>query len=223
MKRARPPYWISAKGRSCRVFVDNDRGVSDDYKEIIAEDCYNLFNYAKTANPSVIADIGANVGMFAKLATVLFPEADIYAYEPNPEALKWLKKNAESTRIQVFPYAVCLEAGEVIMETRFESTCGGKVSPGGNLRVEAVASSQAAEGRPIGLLKMDCEGSEWTILRDESLLRRTKDLVLEYHAWEGHTVEELRSLVEKGGHRILRLEARREYHPNFGFLWSTKI
>jgi len=223
MKRARPPYWISAKGRSCRVFVDNDRGVGDDYKEIIAEDCYNIFRYARSANPSVIADIGANVGIFAKLATVLFPEADIYAYEPNPEALKWLRKNAESTRIRVSPYAVSLQAGEVIMETRFESTCGAKVAPGGDLRVKAIAASEVADGRPIDLLKMDCEGSEWTILKDHGLLGRTKDLVLEYHAWEGHTVEELRSLVEKGGHRILRAEARREYHTNFGFLWSTKI
>ena len=222
MKRAHPPYWISARSRTCRVYVDNDRGVSDDYKEIVAEDCYDIFKYAGRANPSVIADIGANVGMFAKLATVLFPEAEVYAYEPNPEALKWLRKNAESTRIRVFPYAVSEKSGGVMMNTRFESTCGGMVVPDGNLRVEAIAASQVADGRPIDLLKMDCEGSEWTILKDTSLLGRTKDLVLEYHAWEGHTVEELHSLVEKGGHRILRVQARREYHPNFGFLWSTK-
>ncbi len=209
----------------CRVFADRDPGVRLDYREIVVEDYYDIFSYSKRnrqSRPSVIADVGANVGMFSRLCSLLFPATDIYAYEPNPEALRWLRMNAGSTRIKVFPYAVCERDGTVMLNTDFESTCGTRIDSNGKVRAEAIGASRVAEGRPIDLLKMDCEGSEWSILKEPGLLGRTKDFFLEYHLWDGHTIGELRALVERAGHRISRISPRAEYHTNFGFLWSSR-
>jgi FkbM family methyltransferase len=223
MRMANPPYWISACGRTCRLFADYDPGVREDYREIVVEDYYGIFGYARRARPSVIVDVGANVGMFSKLCSLFFPDAEIYAYEPNPEALRWLERNAQGSRIKVCPYAVTGCSGDVALNTNFESTCGAKVEPGGAVRVQGIAASRVAEGKLIDLLKMDCEGSEWVILKDPSLLARTQDFFLEYHLWDDHTLEELRAAVEKADHCISRIAPRKEYHANFGFLWSTHV
>jgi len=149
-------------------------------------------------------DIGANIGVFSKLCSALFPEADICAYEPNPRALAWLRENAAGTLIRVLPVAVGQASGVVKLDTSCDSAIG-RVTDAGDLVVECIAASDVAAGRTIDLLKIDCEGSEWSILRDASLLRRSREFCLEYHLFDGHTVEEMRALIVQSGHRILSL------------------
>jgi FkbM family methyltransferase len=222
MAMLRPPYWLSANGKTSRIFAGHDSGSATCYREIIVEDCYDLFNYSKRSMPLVIADIGANIGMFSKLCSLLFEDADIYAYEPNPAALTWLEQNAESTRIQVFPCAVGEQSGVVMLNAECDSTIG-RISQEGSLAVKCMAASELAEGRKIDLLKMDCEGSEWSILQDTNLLKRTQHFCLEYHLYDNHTVEELQELIEKSGHRILRTSSNSAYDGKFGLLWSTRV
>src|SRR4051812_28608060 len=106
MAMLKPPYWLRANGMTCKIYAGDELGSGSCYAEVIVEDCYGLFAHFKRAKPRVIVDIGANIGMFSRLCTLLFPDADIYAYEPNPSALKWLVHNAEGTRIQVISSAV---------------------------------------------------------------------------------------------------------------------
>jgi FkbM family methyltransferase len=139
--------------------------------------------------------------MFSKLSSMLFPEADIYAYEPNPRPLPFLQQNAAGTRIRVMPVAVGETSGVVKLDTTGDST-NSQIKDDGDLPVQCVAASEVAEGREIDLLKMDCEGSEWSILRDPSLLERTKEFCLAYHL-HGRSVEELKRLIEPSGHRVV--------------------
>jgi len=222
MAMVQPPYWLSVKGKTCRILAGNDSGSATCYREVIIDDCYDIFKYSKHYNPLVIADIGANVGMFSKLCSLLFPRANIYAYEPNQTALNWLEQNAQKTHIRVFPFAVSENSGTLMLDTQCDSTLG-KISKNGNLSIQCIAASEVAEGNPIDLLKMDCEGSEWSILRDPSLLRRTQHFCLEYHLDDAHAVEELQDLIEKAGHQILRISPNENYDGQFGLLWSTRI
>lgn len=219
MSMAYPPYWISVNGKSCQVFAGDYLGSATCYREIIIDDFYQIFNYAKHFKPSLIVDIGANIGIFSKLCSLLFPNANIYAYEPNPTALTWLEKNAELTRIKVFPYAVGIQEGLVLLDGRSDSTTG-KISPEGNISVQCIAPTEVAQGLPIDLLKMDCEGSEWSILQDTELLKRTQSFCMEYHLFDQHTLEELKNLIEKADHRIVSVTPQVDWDSKVGCLWS---
>jgi FkbM family methyltransferase len=215
---AKPPYWLWANGQLCRVAASGEAGAGSCYSEVAVEDCYGMFSYARRARPQLIVDLGANHGMFSKLCSMLFPEAEIYAYEPNPSPVTWLRQNAAGTRIRVHPVAVWETTGVVKLDTRCDST-NSRVRDDGDLPVECVAASEVAEGRQIDFLKMDCEGAEWTILRDPSLLARTEELRLAYHL-EGRSVEELRALVEQSGHRIVRRYDTKE-NGKYGMIHSV--
>jgi FkbM family methyltransferase len=132
---------------------------------------------------------------------MLFPDADIYAYEPNPLALSWLEQNAAGTKIRVHEAAVGDRSGIVKLDTRCDST-NSSVRDDGDLPVKCFSPSEIADGRQIDFLKMDCEGSEWTILKAASLLSRTKEFILAYHL-HGRSVEELKQLVEASGHLVI--------------------
>ncbi len=197
----KPPYWLWVNGQLCRVAAGSEAGAGSCYSEVAVEDCYGIFIYARRARPQVIVDVGANLGMFSKLCSMLFPEADIYAYEPNPNPVTWLRQNAAGTRIRVMPVAVGETSGVVKLDTSCDST-NSLVTDDGDLSVRCVAASEVAEGRKIDLLKMDCEGSEWSILRDPSLLKRTKEFCLAYHL-HGRSVKELKRLIEVSGHLVV--------------------
>ena len=198
---ATPPYWLWANGQLCRVAAGTEAGAGSCYSEVAVEDCYGMFSYTRRANPKVIVDIGANFGMFSKLCSMLFPDADIYAYEPNPNPVTWLRQNAAGTRIRILPVAVGETSGVVRLDTTCDST-NSEVKDDGDLPVQCVAGSEVAEGRQIDFLKMDCEGSEWSILRDPSLLKRAKEFCLAYHL-HGRSVIELKRLIEASGHQVV--------------------
>jgi len=67
----------------------------------------------------------------------------------------------------------------------------------------------------IDLLKMDCEGSEWEILRDAEALGRVDHIRMEYHIGPGQTCDELVRLSEAAGFQIESLRPNRTW----GIAW----
>ena len=57
--------------------------------------------------PRTVLDIGANIGQFSVAASKLFPESNIYAFEPVPDAFATLLKNVRSIeKVSAFQFAV---------------------------------------------------------------------------------------------------------------------
>lgn len=186
----REGFWIREK------FADQDLTI---VRDIYANDAYRTalirerFQAAKT-----IIDVGAHIGVFTKLAAELAPNARITAIEGEPKNWEALEANVAPFRQRVLIVkAVCtydprpLRWWSAFTDHGCESTGGGAVRPWGADVDESRYS--ASEGRPvrvnldsypsIDLLKLDCEGSEFSIVGNADL-SRIGFILGEYHGRE---------------------------------------
>lgn len=125
--------------------------------------------------PSIIFDVGANVGQTIRRLQPLFPTAHIHAFEPVPEVFARLRE-ACPTGATAHPLALSDHAGKAVMHLhRFteqstldpQAAVAGK-SNAGSLVVEVDTIDSVVLrlglGR-IGLLKVDVEGHELAVLK----------------------------------------------------------
>src|SRR5215831_7104427 len=79
-----------------------------------------------------------------------------------------------------------------------------KCRQGGDIPQVAFRTCLLRLGGNVDLLKLDCEGAEWSILADSESLAAVRSLVMEYDLVDGHTEAELVSIVRKLGFRVLK-------------------
>ena len=91
--------------------------------------------------------------------------------------------------------------------------------PGGDIPQVAFRTCILRLGGGVDLLKLDCEGAEWSILTDTESLAAVRSLVMEYHLVDGHTEAELVSIVTKLGFRVLEQTLT---GPTWGLLRATR-
>lgn len=169
---------------------------------IVLNDCYGLKRFKYIEN---IVDIGANIGIFALQAATMFPQVKIYAYEPCQEALPDLEKNLQQLNVEIYPYAVGGISKKVNLNFQEDLTaCSletqGESYPGKSQECYMIAFDEitAKLGGKIGLLKLDCEGSEYEIIQSASF-EKVKYVVGEFHTCKnGNPEMGLELLKEKG-------------------------
>lgn len=144
------------------------------FNEIFVEKSYDYPHL--TANHPVIIDIGANTGLFSLRMKQLYPESSLYSYEPFLKNFEQLERNINLSNlrnIDIFQKGV---GGR----TRTEKLFLNKNNLGGHSLFEMEArSSEFVEIEIIGianllsnlgldrihLIKMDCEGAEYEIIK----------------------------------------------------------
>ena len=149
-------------------------------------------NYGKIENPSVIVDIGANIGVFSIYAAAEAKNAIIYAFEPVQSnydlLLQNIKNNALSDRIKTFKLGIASKAGT--RKIRLSScTMHSMVDDGTNQKTDNIDCITLADIikknrlSKIDLLKMNCEGAEYEILYSTGIdcFEKISDIRLEYH------------------------------------------
>lgn len=114
----------------------------------------------------VVYDIGANVGFYTILASVLVGEGGhVNSFEPSPDNLRDLKRHIQIngiTNCTVFETAVSSADGE----SGFDPTANrstGRLAGTGSLRVRTVTLDSLVRSeklRPPNLIKVDIEGAE---------------------------------------------------------------
>ena len=118
----------------------------------------------------VVFDIGANVGFYTMLASVLVgPSGRVHAFEPVPRNIRFLNDHLRLNRmsnVEVIEAAVSDESGETCLDDSPGSAMG-YVSAVGTLKVKAVAIDDlVAQGAiaPPDCVKIDVEGGEVLVL-----------------------------------------------------------
>lgn len=135
-----------------------------------------------------VVDIGANIGFYTlQLAKLVGPGGRVYAFEPDPENFRLLKKNLQTNRIKnVLPIkkAVSNSTGRVRLYLCEEHHGNHKIYDEGTGRTTISIPSVALDdfcGNKIrpDFIKMDIEGAEYlAICGMKKILSRSPRLIL---------------------------------------------
>ncbi len=117
---------------------------------------------------AIIIDVGAYVGTFALYAAQKYPQATIYAFEPEPSNFKTLQKNIEANHFSnIFPINMAVDAtpGEHTLYVQGENygTNSFYKKWGTPVRVQTTTLRTFFDEKDIkrcDFLKLDCEGCE---------------------------------------------------------------
>lgn len=158
---------------------------------------YVLREYAcfdDLADPGLIVDCGANVGMSTAYFLSRFPNADVVAVEPEPGNYQQLLHNtrAYGRRLHAVQAGVWSKStGLKFVENGFGdgrawAVAVAEAGPGEEADLQAVSVAALLDGsghQRIALLKIDIEGSERALFSEgaEAWLGRVDNLVIELH------------------------------------------
>lgn len=157
--------------------------------------------------PRTVIDIGANIGFFSLYATHIWPQVQVFAYEPAPANFKWLQENIAASRAEGIHLSDCAVAGSIGPRTFYLGDEPGwhsfwKDEKKVSTLVETTTLDEiiTRTGRDrIDFLKMDCEGAEYEILggREDLLREHIRFIAMEYHASKSFRVQSLEEILAR--------------------------
>lgn len=162
---------------------------------------------------SVVFDIGAHVGFYTLLSSVLVGDrGEVFAFEPAQRNLFYLKEHLRLnsvTNATVIEAAVSNRSEEVSFEQEQGNTFTGRITSSGNSRITAVALDEFIRNERIPIpdyIKIDVEGAELQVL---SGARRTLEenhptLFLATHGSDVH--KECCNLLRRLGYQLQPLD-----------------
>lgn len=178
-------------------------------KEIFQKGIYEFC--ASTTNP-LILDCGANIGLSVIYFKLLYPNARVIAFEPDPAIFQALVKNVASfdlRNVELHQAAVWTENGSVAFMQ--EGGFSGRVQAG-SLQTVSVPSLRLRDqlANPVDFLKVDIEGAEFDVILDcADRLSNVNRLFIEYHseANKPQRLDELLAVIRQAGFRYQIQEA----------------
>jgi FkbM family methyltransferase len=197
------------------------------YENIIREDYFR--NGISLKSGDLVIDIGANFGSFAMLAAKkVGPTGSVIAFEPNPDAYLRLVRSVELNgfkNVVARNEAVSADDGEMVLYlqkksslvTAFNSIDGRETDTLKAVKVKAASIRSVINESPreINLMKIDCEGGEYSIfdVLNEELLQKVRQISMELHDIEGRSKQEIASKLVAAGYELksdgARIMARR--------------
>jgi hypothetical protein len=95
------------------------------------------------------------------------------------------------------------------------------VNPEGDIPQISFRQAVMRLGESVDLVKLDCEGAEWDILRDAPVWNSVKNIAMEYHLWpdSDHSYQEVRNTPEN-----LRFKIKKQLilNPFAGLILGSK-
>ena len=156
-------------------------------------------------------DVGSHIGGWAIGAALDNPAATVVAIEALPENVHLIRHNAKRAEVDVTvihggascgtePVTIAYGSTESDFAKAHEFIGGGiwhtDASDRRTIDLDPVSlASIVAEHGPVRLMKIDCEGCEWSFLDDPSI-SEVHEIVGEYHPRQGFGPARLRELLD---------------------------
>ena len=171
--------------------------------------CQNAYRWTSAHAPTLIFAVGMNVGFTAIMFAIRHPYAEIVGFEPFGPTFERLKRNLAlnpqlAGRITACNIALSEHDAEekwyrsqdnAALSSQFDFNCG--MAPElVRLRSATLAMQPALDAHPGWkcVVKMDCEGGEYAILKDwaaSGFAAKVDLLAMEYHEFGGHLLADL--------------------------------
>jgi len=208
-RRARRPRSVGLSSHGVDVsFAVGDIGELNGLREVYVQGDYDL---EPPEPPSVVLDLGGNIGAAAVYFATRWPEARVVVAEPDPDAFGRLERNTSAfAQVRALPVAVAESEGEGRLHRSGYSLTSSLVPDGpGTAATESVPVSTLTLdalvdrhcGGRVDLVKFDVEGAEYGVLRAFGRRGQVPTLVGELH--EGTMSASLTEFEELfPGHRV---------------------
>jgi FkbM family methyltransferase len=218
------------KGNRLSLTCDHTCPLYDTIAEVVDYDCYQLdqVDFSNSAN-ALVLDVGSHIGT-ASLVLSRLHRGKILCFEPVPENCQFLQMNLEANKVAnavIVPAAVTDRDGFAEFEINPNSSVAGHAAGimaaaprafSQSLRVKSVTLRTAlAEfaGQTIHLIKMDCEGGEYSIVDQitPDLRPRIRNMTFEVHDLD--RARNVRVLTEKLKRLGFRVWYKKEMYNRF--------
>jgi FkbM family methyltransferase len=173
-----------------------------------------VYKFNTPNNSPTIIDCGANIGLSIIYFKRLYPNANITAFEPDPDIFDLCKYNCNQFNLQdveIVNAAVWKENTEMTFFA--DGALGGNIMAEGKnntgTKVKAEKLSSYLD-RPIDFLKIDIEGAEYEVLKScKDLLGNVQNLFVEYHSFQNQDqiLDDLLRILSDAGFRYYIKEA----------------
>jgi FkbM family methyltransferase len=212
------PKEIRLGNKAVNLSLPEDCGTQTAFIDILLDDCYRLEKLPDQID--TVLDIGSHAGLFSLAARIRWPHATIHAYEPNAALKRHWAHQSSQAFFSVYQEAVGCDSGWVNLLTSENSVqIRTLMSDSGTIHQTAFNEVLRRLGGQADLVKLDCEGAEWTILQEKHAWRSVSFLTMEFHLWAGYTIQELEERISNLGFRLNYLEIT---GPDFGILSASR-
>jgi FkbM family methyltransferase len=177
-------------------------------REVMLDEIYRLPSFIK---PSVIVDLGGNIGLTSVFYHWQYKCSSIICVEPVFRNVQMIEENLRSNGVRalVLQAAASSAPGSVRFKSDGHSNLG-RVNEDGDTVVSCITMDEILQNTPenwIDVLKIDIEGHEQVLLSENnSWLKRVGVILIEFHPW----------LVDyPGSVEVLKANGFRYYPPAY--------
>lgn len=179
--------------------------ILEEYKE-------EMFEIGKN---DVLIDVGAHIGLFTLYASQFCRNGSIYAFEPFKENWDLFRENIQINNLTNINTLNCAVAGKKekirIYKNNKDDAAHSMYGNGDNFsEIEAVTICDIIDTQHIAkcdLLKLDCEGAEYEIIKSipREYFTKIEKICLEYHLADSkpYLLDELKETLRISNYKII--------------------